>query len=162
LILIFGSVKLDAAQHERGEYTMRASIFLSAALIPLTGLATEAFAESSPAPVLLAQANRPRRGKNQNPLKMRLGDIGKVHKERIAFAEGEFKIWQEFWKDVRDERGKFEVSLDKQRSAFVDSLKSLAPEFHYGALLKFEEMQANGCEAFELEKYPQMDQDPCV
>lgn len=91
-----------------------------------------------------------RRGKVKlSPTKQMLAAIGKVYKERVAFAEDEITLWRTFWKKVRDERGQFAVRMEKQRAGFIDSLRSLDSGFHYSSLEDFENLQGNMRRSFE-------------
>ncbi len=84
-----------------------------------------------------------------DPLKARLAEVSKVHKNQMTFGTKEGEAWKTFWTKLRDERGLFEVRLSKQREGFVDSLRSLDSKDHGQALLDFETMQTNVMKSFE-------------
>lgn len=82
-------------------------------------------------------------------MKIRLADIARVHKAQLAFGSAAADEWKKFWTKLRDERGLFEVRLGKQRSGFMDSLRSLDSKDHGQSLLDFENMQTNVMKSFE-------------
>ncbi|MFA6316307.1 MAG: hypothetical protein WC943_02725 [Elusimicrobiota bacterium] len=108
--------------------------------------AEEAPAEPAPAK---KKAGRKARAAAGDPFQIRVAEIAKVWRSQIAFGKSESASWDEFWTAVRNERGKFEQRLTAERTAFVDSLKSLDPKDHGQSLLDFETMQSNKMKAFE-------------
>ncbi|MBI5883744.1 MAG: hypothetical protein HZB91_11645 [Elusimicrobia bacterium] len=113
--------------------------------------AVEEAAEEAPAEAAPAKKKPGRKGKivAGDPFQIRVAEIAKVWRNQIAFGKTESEKWNEFWTGVRNERGKFEQRLTNERTAFVDSLKSLDPKDHGQSLLDFETMQSNKMKAFE-------------
>ncbi len=130
----------------------RIAVLSLIAVLPLTALTAAVCAEPSGEGILLAQARRSsRRRAKRDPVKERLTDISKVYKDRVAFAVSEKTAWDAFWKKIRDDRGQFEVRLDKQRSGFIDSLGSVPVGDHYRTLGDFEKLQRNMMASFEAD-----------
>jgi hypothetical protein len=83
------------------------------------------------------------------PMKQRLAEISKVHKNQLAFGAAEGEVWKGFWTKLRDERALFEMRLVKQREGFMESLRSLDARDHYQSLQDFEALQNNVMNSFE-------------
>lgn len=82
-------------------------------------------------------------------LKQRLKQLDDSHRAQDVFGKRMGEAWDDFWMRCYNSRKDFDVSVARNRLNHMQTLATLAPEYHKQMTSKFDDLQAVQLQSFE-------------